>query len=88
MSDYLFNFSKKGAFSQLARRSPRRARLPSGLLSVPEYSSITRRLNELAEEGPLRAQQMCVEIVRELARMFPQLPIGQHIAIDAQMVPA
>jgi hypothetical protein len=53
-----------------------------------EYSAATRHLPRLAEGTAFEAMSGCVGIVRELARMFPESPIGRYIVVDGTDVPA
>jgi hypothetical protein len=76
-------------FSQVARSTSRGAALPAGRLPVREYTSVTRAIKRIVdEETPLILQQLCVDVVRTLAAMFPELRIGEWVSIDAQMVAA
>jgi hypothetical protein len=77
----------RDTFSELSRKTSRGAQLPAtGHLAVREYSAVTRAIKGVVdEETPLLLQEMCVGIVRELARLFPELPIGHRVSIDAQM---
>src|SRR5512132_336455 len=75
-------------FSGLAHGTSRASALGNGLLPVQGYTGVTRLLKPLAEEAPVLIQLMCIELARELARLFPHLPVGHWVSIDAQAVPA
>jgi hypothetical protein len=75
------------AFSRLAVTTSRGAAIPP-TLPIREYSSMTRLIKRLSEDGPLAVQQMCVDVVRTLADLFPAHHVGEWVSIDAQLVPA
>jgi len=76
-------------FTDLARSTSRGASLPLGNLPIRGYESVTKVIKSVTTpDTPLLMQAMNVDIVRELAGLFPDLPIGRWVSADAQMVAA
>jgi hypothetical protein len=57
-------------------------------LVVREYSASTRHLERLSEGFPELAQSTAVAVLRALADLYPDAPIGRYITIDGTDVPA
>jgi hypothetical protein len=74
--------------TRLAKGTTRGATITDELLPINDYSAMTRLAPVVAEGAPALLQQLCVNVAQTLAEMFPTLPIGHYVSIDAQKVAA
>jgi hypothetical protein len=72
----------------LTRYSHEEARGGDPALVVKTYSPVTRLIGPLLRGLSEMAMETCVGIVKTLAEMYPELPIGRWVAIDGTAIPA